>query len=416
MALLSADIEDCVENKLKETNVKRLVLGNCVLLCLVLTLSPSAQAQVIQISNVEELYSAVNDTANVGTTLILSPGTYILSASDPNGILRPKGGRIELQLDMSLMGVEGDRDAVVISAINLPASSFPTKMNGLATGPNAAVRMGRGHNALEWLTVRDAVNGQANIDAGLQVPDAAGAFIRVEHVASTGSTRGLNVNTFGTQWSYKTLEADINDSYFFDNVSEGVRMGTLQGAQGAMINVRMSGNSSWGQQTGRLIENNGNMDGTVNVLSSGNQTYGNGAGTIVIDALSSGDARADGNTVNFEAHGDRFVGNTGFTPLDSGGLFVLGTENISPNSGGGSNNTVNISLWGCRMLDNTGTDLTAIAARSVPGTTASLSQNNHVTIEIHGEGNGNGRWQPVEFFADSLPAVPDEGNWVTVHE
>jgi hypothetical protein len=47
----------------------------------------------------------------------------------------------------------------------------------------------------------------------------------------------------------------------------------------------------------------------------------------------------------------------------------------------------------------------------------SLSQNNHVTIEIHGDGNGKGRWQPVEFFADSLPAAPPNyGNSVTVIE
>jgi hypothetical protein len=45
----------------------------------------------------------------------------------------------------------------------------------------------------------------------------------------------------------------------------------------------------------------------------------------------------------------------------------------------------------------------------------SLSQNNHVTIEIHGDGNGKGKWQPVEFFADSLP-VAGYGNSVTVLE
>lgn len=382
---------------------------------IVLALGHSAVAQIIQISNVEELYSAINDPANAGTTLVLSSGTYMLSASDPTGVLRPKGGRIELQPDMSLSGVEGDRDAVVINAFNLPASSFPSTVNGVATGPNASVRMGLGHNALEWLTVRDARFAQANIDTGLQPLDAGGSYIRVAHVASTGSTRGLNVLNFGPKTSGQTIEADIIDNDFFDNgfgISEGIRIGNFAGATGSTVNVRMSNNRSWGQKQGSLIVNNGAMESTVNVFSSGNRFYDNGAGTLIFGGLSSNNMRADDNTINFEAHRDQFLGNTGPTEFDHGGLFVLGTEDVS-DDGGGSNNTVNIQLWGCRMLDNDLTDLTGVGARSLSESKQSLSQNNHVTIEIHGDGNGRGRWQPVEFFADSLP-VAGYGNSVTV--
>jgi hypothetical protein len=386
---------------------------NTLLCMIVLALSPCAMAQVIQISSVEELYGAVNNSANVGTTLVLSPGTYMLSATDPNGVLRPKGGRIELQTDMSLIGMEGDRNAVVINAFNLPASSFPQTVNGVATGPNAAVRMGRGDNALEWLTVRDARFAQANIDSGLQPLDPGTAYIRIAHVDSTGSTRGLNVLNFGPQTSGQTIEADIIDCHFFDNhfnLSEGVRMGNFQGARGSTINVRMSGTLSWGQKQGRLIVNNRAIESTVNVFSSGNRFYDNGGGTIIVGGLSSNNTRADGNIINFEAHGDQFIGNTGETEFDRGGLIALGTDNTSASTGGGSNNTVSIKLWGCRMLDNDNSDLTGIGARSVPESTADLSQNNHVPIEIH----GNGKQQPVEFFADSLPAVPSYGNSVTV--
>jgi hypothetical protein len=336
----------------------------------------------------------------------------MLSASDPNGAVRPKGGRIELQPDMSLIGVEGDRTAVVINAFNLPVSSFPQ-----TAGPNAAVRLGLGHNALEWLTVRDARFAQANIDSGLQPLDPGTAFLWIAHVASTGSTRGLNVLNFGPQTSGQTIEADIIDCYFFDNdfnLSEGVRIGNFQGAHGSIVNVRMSGNLSWGQKTGRLIVNNRAIESTVNVISSGNRFYGNGGGTIIVGGLSSNNTRADGNTITFEAHGDQFLNNTGETEFDHGGLVALGTDNTSPTTGGGSNNSVNIKLWGCRTLDNTNWDLAGIGARSVPESTASLSQNNHVTIEIHGDGNANGKWQPVEYFADQLPADPNYGNSVTV--
>jgi hypothetical protein len=383
-----------------------------------LALSPCAAAQAIQISNVEELYSAVNNSANGGTTLVLSPGVYMLSTLDPNNVARPKGGRIELQSDMSLMGVVGDRTAVVIDAFNLPASSFPQTVNGVSTGPNAAVRLGLGKNALEWLTVRNARFGQANIDSGLQPLDPGTAYIQIEHVASTGSTRGLNLLNFGPQTSGQTIEADIVDNQFFDNVvnlSEGVRIGNFQGATGSTVNVHMSGNSSWGQKQGRLIVNNRAINSTVNVYSSGNRFYQNGIGTVILGGLSTNNTRADGNTINFEAHGDQFVGNTSETEFDRGGFLALGTDNVSDASGGGSNNTVNAKLWGCRMIGNDVSDLTGIGARSLVESTASLSQNDHLTIEIHGDGTGSakGKWQVVEFFADSLPAT-NYGNSVTV--
>jgi hypothetical protein len=325
-------------------------------------------------------------------------------------------------MDMSLMGVEADRDAVVISAVNLPASSFPTTTNGLATGPNAAIRMGLGHNALQWLTVRDTINGQDNINTGLQPLDPGDAYILVAHIASSGSNRGLDILNFGPTTSGQTIEADVVDSYFFENpfgTSVGVRSGNFSNT-GSTVNVRLSGNLIWGQKQGWSMENLAGTGSTVNAVSSGNHFYGNGAGTTILGGITSGTARADGNTINFEAHGDQFTGNNLATQFDHGGLAVVGTENISPVGGGGSNNTVNVQLWGCRMSDNYASDLYAVGARSNFSSVAadpSLSQNNHVTIEIHGDGNGKGRWQPVDFFADSLPAAPpDYGNSVTVIE
>ena len=396
------------------------ILGsrNCIIVCLVL-LAPfsSAMAQNIQISDVEELYSAVNNPGNAGAILLLTPGTYMLSAVDPFGAARPNGGRIQLQPDMSLMGLLGNRYAVVISAYNLPASSFPTTTNGVATGPNAAVRMGLGHNTIEWLTVRDARNGQANIDTGLQPLDPADTYIRVAHVASTGSTRGLNILNFGPKSSGQTIEADIVDDYFFENVfnqAEGIRMGNFSGAIGSTVNVRMSGNLSWGQKQGRLIVDNTASNSTVNVVSSGNRFYGNGAGTVIAAGLTQGTGRADGNIINYTAHGDEFLDNTRDTEFDHGGLVVLGSDNASPVGGGGNDNTVNVQLFGCRMLENNTSDLTAIGARTLPSGKPSLNQNNRVTVEIEGGGNGNGNWKAVQSSANSIPSAPDYGNSATI--
>jgi hypothetical protein len=398
--------------------MSRFAACRSISLCLlVLGFGRGALAQTIVVSNVEELYSAVNDPANAGAAVVLSPGTYMLSVSDPNGIPRPNAGRIHLQRDMSLRGVPGHTSAVVISAFNLPQSSFPT--NGVPAGPNAAVRLGLGRNALEWLTVRDARFAQANIDTGLQALDPGTAFVRIAHVASAGSVRGLNVLNFGPLTSGQIIEADIVDSQFFDNVfnlSEGVRLGNFQGARGSTVNARMSGNVSFGQKQGRLIVNNRAIDSTVNVRSSGNRFYENGGGTIVVGGLSSNDTRADGNTIILEAQGDSYIGNVRETEFDHGGLVVLGAEDISEAAGGGSNNTVEVRLWGCRMAGNALADVTAIGARWASPAAAGLSVNNRVTIEIHGEGNGNGRWQPVELVADSVPGAPYGNEASVVHD
>lgn len=397
--------------------MKALRSGKCILLLLVsLALHAAAVAQVINISNIEKLYSAVNNPVNAGATLVLSPGTYLLSATDPSNAPRPNGGRIEMQPNMSIIGLEGDRDAVVIDASGLPVSSFPQ-----TNGPNAAVRMGLGHNALEWLTVRAATNAQANIDAGLHTLNPGTAYIEVAHVSSSGGLRGLEVVNFGPQNSGQAVDADITDSYFFDNIlgtGEGIRIGSFVGAVGGTVNIRMSGNLSWGNLTGYILENARAQDSTVNAFSSGDRFYDNQTGTIIAGGLSTNNTRADGNTINFEAHGDEFLDNTMPSTLDQGGLLIIASENGSVATGGGSNNIVNISLWGCRMLDNARSDLTVIAARSPSTALASFSQNNKVTIDIEGDGNGHGKWQPVEVFANTLvggvPGSPDYGNSVTV--
>ncbi|HJV48138.1 MAG TPA: hypothetical protein VJ505_14760 [Holophagaceae bacterium] len=366
---------------------------------------------VVQVNGIEQLYAAVNDPANAGATLVLAPGIYMLSRTDSTGLARPNGGRLELQVDMSLTGLVGDRSAVVIDAFDLPRSSFPA-----ASVPNAAVRTGKGRNAVEWLTVRNTQNGQANIDTGLQPLLPGTAFVRIAHVASTGSARGLNALNFGPAASGETLEIDIIDCDFFNNpfgVSEGVRVGNFVGATGSTVNARMIGNRSWGNQQGRLIVNNRALRSTVNVFSSGNRFYANGAGTILIGGLSSDATVANGNTIHFEAHGDHFVDNTAPTILDVGGLVILGGENISiPN--GTNDNTVFASLWGCRMGDNNTHDLAAWGARSVPVSIGLPGVNNHVTIEIHGDGGQNGKWQPIEFFLDGEPDGPNANNTVVV--
>lgn len=370
------------------------------------TAASIASPRLVFVHNVEELYAAVNDPANVDTKLVLSPGIYLLSVNDPNNVPRPNLGRLELQEDMSLIGVEGERGAVVIDAANLPATSYQG-----GTIPLGAMRVGRGRNSIEWLTVRNTLFGFGNIVSGLAYDGTP--HIRIAHIASTGGTYGLNIFNFGAGFAGKVLELDMIDNDLYENrrgiIQAGFRIGNFDGASGSVINVRMNGNRIWGNQQSFFL-NRGTTapttNATVNVFSAGNRFFDNGAGLLIFGSLN-----ASGNTVNFDSYGDRFVNNDADTTFDKGGLAIVGGEKFnSPLENLSNNNTVNVSLWGCRLSGNGSYDLATIGARSTQPAVGNPGENNRVTVTLHGIGR-----QPfVELFANVIPANPATTNTVTV--
>lgn len=362
-----------------------------------MTNSPNAQ----YVSNVEELYAAVNDPHNAGRRVVAAPGIYMLSATDPNGSPRPNGGRLEFQHDMSLIGVIGNREAVVISAINMPSSSL--------TGgpiPLAPIRLGRGSNAVEWLTLRDSKFGLGNIVNGLAYSGTP--HIRIAHIASTGAAYGISFFNFGPTFSGKTLELDIVDNDLFEaaiGLRTGFRIGNFAGATGSVVNARLTGNRMWGNQFS-LIVNNGAIDSTINVESAGNRYFNNGNGLAIL-----GGFNANGNTVNFRGSGDLYINNTAGSAFDRGGLVIVGGENTA-GPGLPNNNTVTVSLYGCRFSGNDLWDLAAIGARSFPEALGDPGTNNHVTVNIFGMPSQH---SGVEFFANSVPSEFSATNSVTVN-
>jgi len=390
----------------------RSTLPLMVLILNVLIFGGAAAAQTVFVSNVEELYSAVNNTANASSMVVLAPGIYTLSANDPNGAQRPNRGRLELQENMSLQGVIGDRQAVIIDAVNLPTSSFNSAPPIPLTG---AIRIGRGSNSIEWLTVTNAVNAAANIET--ELVSTPTARIHIAHIASTGSQRGIDVRNFGAASAGRVIEAEIVDNDFYGNtvgaLGEGLRFVNNQGATGGVISASLEGNRSHNNHNGLLIENNRSSLARISVISSGDRFFENGLGALIGAGLSAATTPANGNLVSFSAHGTHFEDNADISFFDIGGLVIVGGENTSfPN--GTNNNTVHVSLWGCRYSGNPFADLYVVGARSNPVSIGSPGINNHVTIEISGSGRSGGRWQPIEFFANSLPFDPDSTNSVTV--
>ncbi len=45
---------------------------------------------VVNVTNIEELYAAVNNSANAGNQIVIAPGVYLLSVNDANGMRASK--------------------------------------------------------------------------------------------------------------------------------------------------------------------------------------------------------------------------------------------------------------------------------------------------------------------------------------
>lgn len=356
----------------------------------------------IHVTNVEELYAAVNNPANADFKIVLAPGVYGLSPSDAGGQPRANGGRLELQTDMSLIGVWGDRSAVVIDAIGLPAASFAG-----GSVPFAAIRVGRGRNAIEWLTVQNGRGGQGNIVTSLD--DGGTPHIRVAHIASAGASNNLSIGNLGAGRSGKTMEVDIVDNDLFDAAAIGFRNGfrIRNEGIGSVVNARLIANRIHGNQF-NLIVNAGAVGSAISVFSLGNHYYDNAAGLILVGGLSG----ATGNTITYSGNADRFENNN-VAPLffDQGGLLILGGDRLANGTLGAGSNTVNATLFANRMSGNAVADLMAVGGRSLAPAFISTVTGNRANLRLIGMPR---RPEVVEVFADNVPDDPAAGNSVTV--
>jgi hypothetical protein len=369
--------------------------------------APASAGDVVHVADVEHLYAAVNDTAYAGTTLLLAPGTYVLSAKDASGGGRPNGGRLDLQQNMSLAGVAGDRAAVIIDAAALPASSFVAPF-----GRTGVIRTGRGNNAVEWLTIAGNDTAAAGVETDLvSSPETQ---IRVAHVVFGDNARGVDVRNIGAAMAGRRIHAEIVDGEFFRGV-EGIRVANFAGADRGDISVVMSGNRSYQNILGCILENNRSSFATIHVRSSGDRFEDNGLGCQIGSGFAASAGVANSNSTVFEGHGTQFVNNTrttffnntGPTFTEFGGLLVVGGDAVV-SSATTSSNTAIVRLWGCKVAENRNIDFQAFGARSGdPSRIAGI--NNHATIELHGVS------KHIDVVGvDSWPVDPSGSNTVTI--
>ena len=370
-----------------------------------LSATSAIAGSTLLVADVEQLYAAVNDAANAGAAIVLEPGTYVLSATTTGGAARPNAGRLELQTDMSIYGVTGDRSAVVIDARALPMSSFNVSFG--RTGP---VRIGRGTNTVEWLTVLGPPTAAAGIET--ELAGTATTKIRVAHTFLSGGSRGVDVRSVGASMIGRQIEAEIIDNELAGpaqviGMSEGIRVSNFIGANNGVIVATMSGNRAYGFQIGIIAANNRSSNASITVRSSGDHFYENALGGLIAGGLSQTTGVANGNTTTIEAHGTRFVDNRAVLGFPPGGVQVVGglattQTNVT------SNNVVSVSLWGSKSEGNLGYDFEAFGAwmESLAGVAGT---GNQATIRLQGVS------KQIDVSATaSLPVDPGNTNVATI--
>ncbi|HVE60489.1 MAG TPA: hypothetical protein VNA26_01630 [Chitinophagaceae bacterium] len=369
----------------------------------------------INVSNVDQLYAAVNDPANAKKRIVLAPGTYILNASFPNG------GRLELQEDMELQGKNGHPDQVIIDESSLPSASF--SIPPIRTG---GIRLGRGTNTLEWLTIKGSAAGLSVIDTDLPSTET---YIKIFHVniIGNGSSIGIDIRNVLPEEAGRKIYAELAHNDITGNTTllgPGVEVQNSNGASGSLIKVNLKNNNIHGNRVGLGAFQNGASSSVINsrieVTSYADRIEENGVGMYVGGGASQVPAAiVNGNTTIIEVHGSSIRNNNpvplpailrpdvpGFTPC---GIYMFGgrSSNIQGNNKA-SDNTLRVSFWGSDIADNNLPHVLAFGAWCQPQ--ALLAGTNNL-VEVYL--NGVSKKATVE-ATPSFPTEPAGTNMVNI--
>ncbi len=364
----------------------------------------------VYVSNLDELYAAVNNPGNTGTEVVLGPGIYLLSASYPNG------GRLELQTDMTLRGQPGNSDAVFIDQSSLPAASLVLGAGGRTGG----IRMGKGINSLEWLSLKGA-NVSANpfsvINTDLLSTET---WINISHVKVdvNGCVIGINLRNRLAEHIDRKIYATLEDNEVFGAVNFngfGIAAQIANGASGSLIKVTMRKNYIHGNKVGLLTFCSAQtatvINSTIEVTSYADRIEGNGCGIDFSSAVNQTTTTvANHNTGILKMFGSSITNNNPsgapqLAPVNGafpGAMTLTAGHNNVNNIGGydrASNNTMLVECTGCTISNNGPTDIYAYAAWCQPACVLAGS-NNFAELYLHGVS--------ASAIVDSAASVPAE--------
>ena len=353
----------------------------------------SSNSKKIYVSNIDQLYNAINNVDNAGSTVVLAPGTYLLSVAYPNG------GRLELKYNMSIQGQPGHPEQVIIDASVLPASSFsiPPHPAFPGAGRTGVIRLGNGSNAVEWLTAKGCPLSAAVSVIETDLITTAVTNIRVAHCIVYGGQIGIDIRNRDPEANGRIINTELIDNELTENLvgfGQGIGIQNSRDVFGAAIYATLRNNYVHGNRMGMRAYNIVANQSTITIRSTDDRFEENGLGLALLGAFNEyPNFTAHDNSLNFEAHGTTIINNqglpsppTGTAQVIPGGILVTGAH-VSVNSlpGTSSRNNLEISLTGCRIENNlTPFDINAFGARSGYPSSNPAGTNNIVNIYLNG--------------------------------
>jgi hypothetical protein len=297
-------------------------------------------SQAVVVNDVEELYAAVSDPANVGVTIQLSPGTYALTPFDPSGQPRSNRGSLLLQNGMRLRGenayVDRDGDGVfdprddngdgfvdldqegretyadpqTETIIDGTQLMVPDPGAGVVSG--AILVAGPVEVSISNLTVRGGPRAQAAID--VRGPGNDLSNVTVTECTLERGRRGILIDAsirWGSTGASVNLSAERNiiREHRVDHLFPGIYFGwgihtQAVNASAVQLSARISHNRFTQNKLGLLLESMGMDDGQTTIVSQMN-IYENSVLTTdpVLGSVFSGGIHIE--LRNFGARGSR---------------------------------------------------------------------------------------------------------------
>jgi len=352
----------------------------------------------IQVSTIQELYAAVNSPAHAGYKIILTDGTYTLNAR-----LSPLTlGRLELQENMELISQSGVPEHVIIDPSLLLDASFT--LAGGGPKRTGAIRLGRGKNKLHGIEFKGTTAPQALSVIDTDLVGVGLPHISVMHCIVSGGRIGINFRNFGLAQSGRIIEAELSFNTIRDNdksdigtqQGQGLVFQNVNGARGAVINVKMSNNEIHGNIIGLRIFNNNASAGThtdetqVNIDSKNDHIDDNKLGISILAGYNRAlDSTVNDNKVRFTAKKTTVRNNKGIvqdnftTPC---GIYLAGGM-TELSAGIASDNKIKFDFTGT-ISGNEPKEIIAHACFSSSNTTF-IGVNNVVAVKLNAVVNKN---------------------------
>jgi hypothetical protein len=348
---------------------------------------PATAGVAIRVTNVQELYDAVENPHNAGASIFLrgdaqSTQTYVLTR------------RLLLQRDMKLFGIIGDASAIEIDTRSLTKDDLSEAGSILRF---SSIGVGLGTNAIEWLTIIG--NSLAAGGIGSDLPGSDPTTIRIANVVSgdsgTFDSRGVDIRNLFTG---RKVTVEIEACEFFGQ-KQGIRFANFPDVEAAQIQARMRNNHSHGNRTGCLIVNNGALSSKIKVRSSVDTFDDNAAGCVIYGGFGA----SKQNFARFEANESRFVNNRRtLVDTEHGGIVVVGGR-VLKNEDVASNNHVELRIEDCTIEHNQNPSFVAYGARNTTFQKPHVAgKDNTVFIEL---AFGDNELTHVE----QIPSDPSEG-------